>query len=54
MESESPLRHLGEILELHSDVSPEDRQAILDLPHRTRVFESASYSCPMGSERNAR
>jgi CRP-like cAMP-binding protein len=41
--SENALALLVENLELHSELSPEDRQAILELPHRTRVFEPASY-----------
>lgn len=41
--SENPLSLLVDNLELHSDLSPEDRQAVLDLPYRTRVFESSSY-----------
>jgi CRP-like cAMP-binding protein len=38
-----PLALLIENLELHSDLSQEDRQAIMGLPHRVRVFETASY-----------
>ncbi|MFN3668976.1 MAG: Crp/Fnr family transcriptional regulator [Brevundimonas sp.] len=41
--SGNPLSLLVENLELHSELSEDDRQAILDLPHRTRVFESSSY-----------
>ncbi|MFN3668594.1 MAG: Crp/Fnr family transcriptional regulator [Brevundimonas sp.] len=41
--SGNPLALLVENLELHSDLSPEDRQAVLDLPHRIRAFESSSY-----------
>ena len=41
--SGNPLSLLVDNLELHSDLSAEDRQAVLNLPHRTRVFESSSY-----------
>ena len=41
--SENPLALLADNLALHSKLSAEDRQAVLDLPHRTRAFESSSY-----------
>lgn len=41
--SGNPLGLLADDLELHSVLSPEDRQAILNLPHKIRVFEPSSY-----------
>lgn len=40
---ENSLSLLADNLALHSTLTAEDRQAILDLPHRSRVFESSSY-----------
>jgi CRP-like cAMP-binding protein len=41
--SENSLSGLVTNLELHSVLTEEDRQAILDLPYRLRTFESSSY-----------
>lgn len=51
--SGNPLGLLVDNLELHSVLLPEDRRAILDLPHTTRVFEPSSFLVSEG-ERPAR
>jgi len=40
---ENPLRLLIRNLEAHSRLAAEDRQAILDLPYKTRILEPATY-----------
>lgn len=40
--NETALEPLANTLELHSDLLTEDRQALLALPHRMRVFDASS------------